>query len=108
MGQLPIRGQHQQTGGIDIESTNGDPATVSGIGKSIKYGTAAFRILPGRQFPFRFVIDEGPVAGAIGCDQPFAAVEFDKVTFANARPRPGNLVVDPDLSRGNSRFQAAP
>src|SRR5690606_33543872 len=86
-----------QAGGIDVQTTDIDPATLFRSRQAIKHGRATFRVVTGADLAFRLVVDQHAAHALLDV---FAleqlAVDADGVAQLDASPKGGDGAIDPD------------
>ena len=105
VGQLAIGGQQQQTGGVDVEAADRDPACAFQAGQGIENGRAAFGIFAGGDFAFGLVVDQHRARFAQGRSDEHLAVDFDAVAAGNRLAGLGGFAVDLDRALGDAFFE---
>src|SRR5690554_1948735 len=105
VGQLAIRGEQQQSTGIDIQTANGYPALALETRQTLEHGTPSFRILARTQLAFRLVVHDHPAWGFIGSTQRHRAIiKLYPVSHLDTITQLGHLAVNLNPASLDRRF----
>jgi hypothetical protein len=103
--QFTVGGQQQQTGGVDVQTTNGNPARAFQTRQRFKYGRATFRIFVGGDLAFRLVVNQyAGRFGQSGGDKRLA-IQFDAVAAMDGLSDLRDFAINLDDALGNAFFQ---
>lgn len=108
IGQFAVGGQQQQTGSIDIEAANRNPAALCRPRQTVEHGCSSLRIASCRDLAFRLVVNEGLVLGGSGSDLPAASVQADSLAGADTGSRACHLAINPNLATLDARLDGPP
>ncbi|MNI25793.1 hypothetical protein D3C73_794690 [compost metagenome] len=105
VGQLTVGGEHQQTGGVDVQATDVDPATLFRARHLVKHGRTTFRIDTGADFAVGFVVHDHAAhrfGGLFTLDH--LAIDGDGVVHVDALAKGGVFAVDLDAAVADPGF----
>jgi len=108
VGQFPVGGQKQQSGGVDVQPAHGNPAGAFQAGQVVEYGLAPFRVGAGGDLALGLVVDQGAVVFQPAGDPPLASVDEDFIAGCNGGTQLGGLTVDCDFAALDARFKRPP
>ncbi|RMS54765.1 hypothetical protein ALP64_204055 [Pseudomonas syringae pv. actinidiae] len=102
VGEFTVGGEHQQPGGVDVETTDVDPAAFFGARQTIEHGRTAFRVVTGADFAIGLVVHDD----ATDCFSRFfalddATIDTDGVMQIDALTEGRVLAIDLDTALGN-------
>src|SRR5450830_1318769 len=108
VGQLTVGGEHQQTGGVDVQAADIDPAAFFRTRQLVEHGRTAFRVVTGADFAVGFVVHDH-AANRFG--RLFAldhlAIDGDGVMHVDALAEGGVFAVDLDPAFADPAFHVA-
>ncbi|VVN39300.1 hypothetical protein PS645_05302 [Pseudomonas fluorescens] len=105
VGQLTISGKHQQTGGVDVQTTDVDPATFLRARHLVEHGRTAFRVVTGADFAVGFVVHDHAadrLGGLFALDH--LAINGDGVMQVDAQTEGGVFAIDLDAAVADPGF----
>ncbi|MNO92196.1 hypothetical protein D3C76_837630 [compost metagenome] len=105
VGQLTVGGEHQQTGGVDVQTTDVDPAAFFRARHLVEHGRTAFRVNAGADLAVGLVVHDH-AADRLG--SLFAldhlAIDGDGVVHVDALAKGGVFAVDLDAAVADPGF----
>ncbi len=102
VGQLTVRGEQQQTGGVDVETAYRDPAGALQLGQTIEHGGTTFRIVTGTHLPFGLVIRQHAADHLfLGTGLDRMAIDTDHGVYFDAISQCGDLAIHTDPTCGD-------
>src|SRR5690606_16648726 len=108
VGQLAVRGEQQQAGGVDVQASHAHPARALEARQLLEHGGTTFRILVRGHQPFRLVVDQHPgFLWRAGHGDEAAAVDFHAVAVVDLCADLRHFAVDADFSGGDAFLDAA-
>ncbi|VVO40206.1 hypothetical protein PS691_05668 [Pseudomonas fluorescens] len=108
VGQLTVGGEHQQTGGVDVQTTDVDPATFFRARHFIEHGRTAFRVVTGADFTVGLVVHDHAayrLGGFFALDH--LAINGDGVVQVDAQAKGGIFAIDLDPAMADPGFYVA-
>ncbi len=105
VGEFTVGGEHQQAGGVDVETTDVDPAAFFRARQTIEHGRTAFRVVTGADFTIGLVVHDDATdrfGRFFALDD--ATIDTDGVMQVDALTEGRVLAVDLDTALGNPGF----
>ncbi|VVN49322.1 hypothetical protein PS639_06323 [Pseudomonas fluorescens] len=105
VGQLTVGGEHQQTGGVDVQTTDVDPATFFRARHLVEHGRTAFRVVAGADFTVGFVVHDHAayrLGGFFALDH--LAIDGDGVMQVDTQAEGGVFAIDLDAAVADPGF----
>ncbi|MNE44063.1 hypothetical protein D3C80_1382740 [compost metagenome] len=108
VGQFTVGGEHQQTGGVDVQAADVDPATFLGLGQAVEHRRAPFRVVTGADFTVWLVVHDDAAHGFGGFFAlDHAAIDRNRIVQVDALAKGGLYAVDLDPALGNPGLDVA-
>ena len=108
VGQLTVGGEHQQTGGVDVETADVDPTALFRPRQAVEHGRTSFGVVAGADLAFGLVIDDHAAhafGGFFALDQ--AAIDGDGIVQVDTLTEAGNRTIDLDPAGADPAFDFA-
>ncbi len=108
VGQLTVGGEHQQAGGVDVQTTDVDPTAFFGLGHLVEHGRTAFRVVTGADLAIGLVVHDDAAhrfGGLFTLDD--LAINGDCIVQVDALAKGGFNAVDLDALLGDPGFDVA-
>src|SRR5450830_343527 len=108
VGQFTVGGEHQQAGGVDVETTDVDPAAFFWLRHLVEHGRTAFRVVTGANLAIGLVVHDHAAhrfGGLFTLDD--LAINGDCIVQVDALAEGGLDAVDLDALLGDPGFDVA-
>ena len=100
--QFTVGGEQQETGGVDVEAADRNPAGAIHLGQTIKHGGTSFRIVAGAHLPFGLVVGQHAADHFLcGAGLDLVAIHPDHGVHFDAIPQRGDLAIHADPTCGD-------